>query len=182
MLSIRRTMHVLAVCALAIGVTAAVAGAESKTAGNPCLTGTNCCPFTETQADAEIQVNWADPNFYLDNKSELALSKDQVASLESSWLAHEKTRIRKEADLRILQMELAELLPSEETDLRTIEAKAKSVEAFCTELTLNRAKFERQAYSLLTEPQRTKLADLYEETRAADQEEFDPLAFDNIYP
>lgn len=68
------------------------------------------------------------------------------------------------------------------TDLRTIEKKTRSAEAIRTELTLSRARFQRQAQDLLTEPQRERLVELYEETRSQDPEEFDPLAFENLYP
>jgi len=99
-------------------------------------------------------------DFYLKQKEALELSEDQVAQLKSLKLTTQKAVIRKEADLRVLKLELKELWGNLKAKRADIEAKAKQVRRLSDELWWLRFKAKLDARDILTPEQRQKVRSL----------------------
>ena len=96
-------------------------------------------------------------------KDELGLSADQVQSLERLRADFQREAIRRDADLRIAQMDLTTLLEREPVDLGQVEAKLREIERLRGDLRLARIRAIEQGKSQLTAEQRAKLRTLLAE-------------------
>jgi len=99
----------------------------------------------------------------LRHKDELGLSADQVQSLERLRADFQREAIRRDADLRIAEMDLTTLLEREPVDLGKVEAKLREIERLRADLRLARIRAIEQGKAQLTPEQRTKLRSLLAE-------------------
>ena len=101
----------------------------------------------------------------LRHRDELGLSADQIQSLEQLRADFQREAIRREADLRVAEMELATLLEAEAPDLGQVEAKLREIERLRADLRLARIRVIEQGKARLTPEQRAKLRTLLAEPR-----------------
>jgi Spy/CpxP family protein refolding chaperone len=92
----------------------------------------------------------------LKHETDIGLNADQVAKLKDMQLNLDKTRIKTEADIMILQREIKALVEDEKSDLGGIESKLKQSEDLEVGLRMAAIKTRRDAMSLLTPEQREK--------------------------
>jgi Spy/CpxP family protein refolding chaperone len=93
----------------------------------------------------------------LHHRSELALSPEQVSRLEALRGEFAREAIRRDADIRIAEMDLAALLAQEPADLAKVEAKVREVAQLRADLRIARLRTIEQGRTLLTPEQRTRL-------------------------
>jgi hypothetical protein len=98
--------------------------------------------------------------FMLRNREKLGLSAAQVKSLEQLRNDFQKESIRKDADLRVAEMDLNGLLGAEKVDMAKVEAKVREIERLRTDLRLARIRTIEKGKDLLTADQRKKLHEL----------------------
>jgi Spy/CpxP family protein refolding chaperone len=96
----------------------------------------------------------------LNNKDALGLSADQVRRLEQQRDSFQRLTIRNEADLRILELDIAALLESEPVDMAKLEAKMREEEKLRTDLRIARIRAIEQGKGLLNAEQKKKLSEL----------------------
>ena len=96
----------------------------------------------------------------LNNKEALGLSSDQVGRLEQLRDNFQRQTIRSEADLRILELDIAALLDSEPVDMAKLEAKMREEEKLRTDLRIARIRAIEQGKGLLNSDQKKKLTEL----------------------
>ena len=99
----------------------------------------------------------------LHHKDELGLSPDQVQNLQRLRGDFQREAIRRDADLRIAQMDLATLLERDPVDLGQVEVKVREIEQLRTDLRLARIRAIEQGKAQLTAEQRAKLRTLLAE-------------------
>ena len=73
-----------------------------------------------------------------------------------------KETIRKTADMRIVQIELKDLLGQDPVDMKAVEAKVKQLETMRTEMQLSHIKAMEECKTKLTPEQRKKLREMME--------------------
>jgi Spy/CpxP family protein refolding chaperone len=95
-------------------------------------------------------------------KAELGLLDEQVKQLTQIFSQAMKTHIKQDADLRIAEFELGELLEADPVDMGQVEGKLKAIEGLRTTLRLSLIKAHEQAKGLLTPEQRQKLERLHD--------------------
>ncbi len=93
----------------------------------------------------------------LHHRSQLGLTDEQVEQLRALRSNFEKEAIRTGADLRILELELDDLLDAEQVDLAKVEAMVRKEEATRASLRLSRIRAIEQAKTALTAEQRQRL-------------------------
>jgi hypothetical protein len=96
----------------------------------------------------------------LRNREKLGLSDDQVRRMEQLRTEFEKESIRKEADLRVAEMDLETLLDAPNVDLAKVETKVREVEKIRADLRIARIRTIEKAKDLLTPEQRKKLQEI----------------------
>ena len=96
-------------------------------------------------------------------KDELGLSPDQVQSLDRLRADFQREAIRRDADLRIAETDLATLLEKDPVDLGQAEAKVKEIERLRADQRLARIRVIEQGKSQLSPEQRGKLRTLLTE-------------------
>ena len=96
----------------------------------------------------------------LNNKELLGLSADQVRRLEQLRDNFQRQTIRNEADLRILELDIAALLDSEPVDMAKLETKMREEEKLRADLRIARIRAIEQGKALLNPEQRKKLTEL----------------------
>ncbi|MBI4329969.1 MAG: hypothetical protein HY673_01660 [Chloroflexi bacterium] len=100
---------------------------------------------------------------YLDHQSELSLSAAQAKELGSIGLECQKEVIQKEAELRVAEVDLGNLMERwsrGQADRSDLEVKEKEVGSLYAQLLLMPRKTAERARALLTEPQQGKLKTL----------------------
>jgi Spy/CpxP family protein refolding chaperone len=90
-------------------------------------------------------------------RQQLGLSDEQVGKLTGLRSAFEKEAIRAEAELRVADLELGELLDQTNVDLAKAEAAIRKEESIRTTLRVSRIKTIEAGKALLTGEQREKL-------------------------
>jgi Spy/CpxP family protein refolding chaperone len=103
----------------------------------------------------------------LSHREKLGLSADQVRQLERLRSDFEKESIRKDADLRIAEMDLESLLEGPTVDMTKAEAKVREIEKLRADLRIARMRTVEKGKEQLTAEQRQKLQELIGETGAA---------------
>ena len=96
----------------------------------------------------------------LNNKEALGLSADQVRRLEQQRDNFQRLTIRNEADLRILELDIATLLDSEPVEMAKLEAKMREEEKLRADLRIARIRAIEQGKALLNAEQKKKLTEL----------------------
>jgi len=96
----------------------------------------------------------------LNNREALALSAGQVHRLEQLRDNFQRLTIRSEADLRIMELDIAALLDSEPVDMAKLEAKMREEEKLRTDLRIARIRAIEQGKGLLNTDQKKKLTEL----------------------
>jgi Spy/CpxP family protein refolding chaperone len=99
----------------------------------------------------------------LRNREKLGLSDDQVRRMEQMRADFEKESIRKEADLRVANLDLDALLDATSLDMPKVEAKVREIEKNRADLRLARIRTIEKAKELLTPDQRKKLQEILTE-------------------
>lgn len=98
----------------------------------------------------------------LSRKDALGLSADQVKKLEQLRDNFDRQNIRNNAEVRIVELDVAGLLDSPTVDLAKVEAKVREAEKLRADLRIARIKAIEQAKALLTPEQRKKFYDTAE--------------------
>ena len=93
----------------------------------------------------------------LHHRNELGLSPEQVSRLETLRGEFSKEAIRRDADIRIAELDLAALLGQEPVDLAKVEPKVREVAQLRADLSIARLRAIEQGKALLTPEQRTRL-------------------------
>jgi hypothetical protein len=96
----------------------------------------------------------------LDHRAELGLTSDQVSRLEALRAEFTREAIRRDAEIRIAEMDLAALLETDSLDLARVEAKVRELAQVQADLRIARLRTIEQGRSLLTPEQRARLAAL----------------------
>ena len=96
----------------------------------------------------------------LNNREALGLSADQVRKLEQVRDGFQRQSIRNDADLRIVELDIAALLENEPVDLAKVEAKMREGEKLRTDLRIARVRAIEQARGLLSAEQKKKFQEL----------------------
>lgn len=99
----------------------------------------------------------------LRNRDRLDLSAAQVKSLEQLQNDFQKESIRKDADLRVAQMDLKSLLEAQKVDMPKAEAKVREIERHRADLRIARIRVIEKAKDQLNAEQRKKLQELLTE-------------------
>ena len=96
----------------------------------------------------------------LSHRQDLGLTAAQVKELERLKADFTREAIKRDADLRVAEMDIATLLKSDPVDLNKVEAKIRESERTRADLRIARIRAIEQAKAQLTEDQRAKLASL----------------------
>ncbi len=93
----------------------------------------------------------------LSRRVELGLSAQQVDALERLRADFQREAIRRDADLRVAEMDLAMLRRRDPVDLAQVETKIREIERLRADLQLARIRTIEQGKAQLTPEQREKL-------------------------
>src|SRR5262245_61535716 len=96
----------------------------------------------------------------LNNREALGLTADQVRKVEQLRDSFQRQSIRNDADLRIVELDIAALLESDPVDLAKVETKMREGEKLRTDLRLARVRAIEQARGLLNAEQKKRLHEL----------------------
>jgi len=103
--------------------------------------------------------------FMLRHRGELELSQEQIRTLERLRNDFQREAIRREADLRIAETDLTNLLDAEAVELGQVEAKVREIERLRADLRLARIRTIEEGKAQLSSEQRKKLQALLAEPR-----------------
>jgi Spy/CpxP family protein refolding chaperone len=92
----------------------------------------------------------------------LNLDEQQKALIGKIKSRMMKETIRRTADMRIVQIELKDLLSQDPVDMKAVEAKVKQLEMMKTEMHLSHIKAMEDCKTKLTPEQRKKLREMIE--------------------
>ncbi len=101
----------------------------------------------------------------LRNREKVGLSDDQIKKLEQLRSDFEKETIRNEADIRVAEIDLNNLLQAPSADMAKIEAKIREVERLRADLRIARIRAIDKAKALLSAEQRKRLQELISDQR-----------------
>lgn len=93
---------------------------------------------------------------YLKLKEELELTDEQVKMLEKIKLDYEKDNIKREADIKIIRLDLIEDFCKDKPDFDAARAKVKKIFALYLESKLVTIDAREKGYNVLTEGQKEK--------------------------
>ena len=96
----------------------------------------------------------------LSHRDELALTPAQVQALEHLRTEFQKDAIRREAEIRIAETDVASLLEAELVDMAKVESKVREAEKLRADLRVARLRVIEEGKAQLTPEQRSKLAAL----------------------
>lgn len=92
----------------------------------------------------------------LNQKDDLRLNPEQVKKLEQLRDGFQRQSIRNDADLRIVELDIAALLDEPKVDIAKVEAKIRESEKLRADLRIARISVIEQARGVLTAEQRKK--------------------------
>lgn len=101
----------------------------------------------------------------LRNREKIGLSDDQVKKLEQLRSDFEKETIRNEADIRVAEIDLNNLLQAPSADMPKIEVKIRDIERLRADLRIARIRAIDQGKALLSTDQRKRLQELISDQR-----------------
>ncbi len=93
----------------------------------------------------------------------LGLSPEQIKKLEQLRDGFQRQSIRNEADARIVELDIAQLLDSPNVDMGKVEAKIREAEKLRADLRIARLRAIEQAKAVLSAEQRKKFREAVEE-------------------
>jgi Spy/CpxP family protein refolding chaperone len=96
-------------------------------------------------------------SYMLGRRDELNLSSDQVRNLERLRSDYERDAVKNESDLRVAEMDLAELMRGDAVDVKKAEAKIRDIERLRAEQRIARIRAIEQGKGVLSQEQREKL-------------------------
>lgn len=96
----------------------------------------------------------------LHHRAELGLSADQVSRLETLRGDFTREAIRRDADIRIAELDMASLLEQDPLDLAKVETKVREVAQMRADLRIARLRTLEQGKAVLTAEQRARLQTL----------------------
>ncbi len=99
----------------------------------------------------------------LGHRQELGLSPAQVQELERLRADFQREAIKRDADRRVAEMDLAALLQADPVDMGKVEGKVREVERARADFRLARIRTIEQGKAQLTRDQRARLASLLAE-------------------
>ena len=99
----------------------------------------------------------------LQNREKLGLSNDQVRKLEQLRTDFQKESIRRDADVRVAEMDLKGLLEAQTVDMAKVEAKVREIERLRADGRLARIRTIEKGKEQLTADQRKKLQEIIAE-------------------
>lgn len=102
----------------------------------------------------------------LNYKDFLRLTPDQVKKLEQLRDNFQRQSIRHDADTRILELDIAEMLDQPNVDVGKVEAKIRAVEKLRGDLRIARIRAVEQAKAVLDAEQRKKFYDSIDQRSA----------------
>lgn len=102
----------------------------------------------------------------LSYKDDLRLTPEQVKKLEQLRDDFQRRSIRNDADTRILELDIAELLDRPKVDVAKVEAKIREVERLRADLRIARVRAIEQAKAVLNAEQRRKFYETIEQRPA----------------
>jgi Spy/CpxP family protein refolding chaperone len=102
-------------------------------------------------------------SYLFTQKHQLGLTLTQLDKIESILNSHIKYAIRKNADRKILLIEIQELLVKDKVNLNEVEGKLKAMEALNTDMKMEGIRTLEQALAILTPEQQKKAKTLFKE-------------------
>ena len=96
-------------------------------------------------------------SFMLEHRDQLALTPEQVTRLDALRTAFARDAIRREADIRVAELDLQALLAAERLDMPKVEAAIRELATRRAELRIERLRTIEQGRAVLSAEQRTKL-------------------------
>jgi len=99
-------------------------------------------------------------SFMLSNQDKLQLSAGQVQTLEKLRNDFRRQSIRLDADLKVAEMDLAQLLDADSPDTGRVESKVREIEKLKGDLRLARLRAIEEGKKVLSTEQRVKLKEL----------------------
>jgi hypothetical protein len=111
-------------------------------------------PARETQGERPLI------SYMLSRRDELNLSSDQVRNLERLRSDYDREAIKNEADLRVAEMDLSDLLRADAVDLKKAETKVRDIERLRAELRIARIRAIEQGKGVLSQEQRDRLRNM----------------------
>ena len=150
---------------LVIFLILAVAGlaVASYKRGFPCKDRANqqaCCAKRDGGSCLIDCGNLPGPGLVLKARSELELTESQVTQLKALKLAAKKEKVRLKADIKILKLELAELLDKKVVDKTTVDAKVDEIAQLSAKCAKQCIQTKLDTRQLLTEEQLKQVEDL----------------------
>src|SRR5262249_38325804 len=103
----------------------------------------------------------------LSQRQELGLTTAQVNELERLRVDFQREAIKRDAELRVAELDVATLLRGDPVDLGKVEAKIREIERTRADLRMARIRAIERGKGQLTQEQRAKLAGLLADPRAA---------------
>ena len=105
----------------------------------------------------EICSNLPCPGSLLHKKDELGLNDDQVTQIKELKSSSKKAKVRKSADIQILEIELKELLDEKSVDKKAVESKIDAIGNLRTQIIKDCVNTKLTAREILTDEQLQKL-------------------------
>ncbi len=99
-------------------------------------------------------------SFMLEHRDVLGLGPEQTSRLEALRSEFAREAVRREADIRVAEMDLHALLEQDPLDLPKVEGKIREVAQLRAELRVARLRTIEQGKAVLTPEQRTRLQGL----------------------
>jgi len=98
-------------------------------------------------------------------RKELNLTDEQVKTLEKINMDYKKEEIKKQTDIKIIRLELAETLRQNKPDFAAVRSKVKQIAEIQLDLKLAMIDAIEKGFNVLTEEQHEKLNQLKKEQR-----------------
>ncbi len=111
---------------------------------------------------AKILHQWG--SCFFTQKEQLGLTDEQLDKIQSILNSHMKYAIRKNADGRVLLIEIQELLVKEKVNLGEVEGKVKSLEGLNTDMNMEGIRTLEEALSILTAKQQKEAKALFKKS------------------
>ena len=103
----------------------------------------------------------------LRHQKELVLSEEQTGKIKAIATDYEKSRIQKEADVKLAELDVRTRIHDEKAEMSSIESALRKSETARTALRLDSVKTWRAATAILTPEQKEKWHRIMEEKREA---------------
>ncbi len=111
----------------------------------------------QRQEMSENEHGGADLGEYMLPGKELNLTEEQKKSMENIGLENRKFRVKKEADINLARIDLAEIFRSDKPDFEAARTKVKEISGMQLEMKLRMIDTREKMFNLLTKEQQDKL-------------------------